>query len=118
MHALLHHLQSCWHQGPCQPARQQIDTKALPRPACLLNCPAAAAAAVQAELVLLTAALQDPLNVKFLLVSDSSLPLYPPQMLWAQLMAESTSRLDACTTRPDKIDLYRWGAGWGGQRQR
>jgi hypothetical protein len=74
----------------------------------LTDVAADTAAAAQAELVLLAAALQDPLNTKFLLVSDSSLPLYPPQLLWAQLMSEPVSRIDACQDRPDKTDFYRW----------
>lgn len=34
----------------------------------------------EAEALLLYAALADPLNTKFVLVSDSSIPLYPPQV--------------------------------------
>jgi hypothetical protein len=31
------------------------------------------------------------------------------QVVWAQMMSEQRSRLDACTTRRRYVDLYRWG---------
>ena len=63
----------------------------------------------QAELALLEAALvDDPLNAKFVLLSDSSVPLYPPQLAWAQLMAEPASRIDACPDRLGELNIYRW----------
>lgn len=45
---------------------------------------------------LVQAALEDPLNQRFLLTSDSDMPLYPAPALWLQLMHEHTSRVDAC----------------------
>ena len=45
---------------------------------------------------LLGAALRDPLNQKFILLSESGLPLYPPTTTYLQLMQEDKSRLDSC----------------------
>jgi hypothetical protein len=61
---------------------------------------------------LLEAALAEPLNVKLLLLSDSSVPLYPPQLVWAQLMSEPTSRIDACPDRLGELSIYRCACAW------
>ena len=45
---------------------------------------------------LLAAALEEPLNQKFILLSESGLPLYPPTTTYLQLMHEDKSRLDSC----------------------
>lgn len=45
---------------------------------------------------LLGAALKDVLNRKFILLSESGLPLYPPHTTYLQLMHEDKSRLDSC----------------------
>ncbi|KAL3131147.1 hypothetical protein ABBQ38_000452 [Trebouxia sp. C0009 RCD-2024] len=45
---------------------------------------------------LLQAALQDPLNQRFVLVSEDSIPLYPPATIYQQLMLEDKSRINAC----------------------
>ena len=45
---------------------------------------------------LLGAALREPLNQKFILLSESGLPLYPPTTTYLQLMQEDKSRLDSC----------------------
>lgn len=45
---------------------------------------------------LLAAALKEPLNQKFILLSESGLPLYPPTTTYLQLMHEDKSRLDSC----------------------
>ncbi|KAF6256320.1 core-2/I-branching enzyme-domain-containing protein [Scenedesmus sp. NREL 46B-D3] len=65
----------------------------------------------EAAVLLLRAALQDESNVHFVMVSDTSIPLYPPQVVWAQMMSEQRSRLDACMDEPDNLDIYRWSAG-------
>jgi hypothetical protein len=52
----------------------------------------------EAEALLLWAALADAHNARFALVSDSSIPLHAPHVIWAQLMHEQRSRLDACVT--------------------
>ena len=46
--------------------------------------------------MLLQAALQEPLNQRFVLVSESCIPLYPPTTIWQQLLSEDKSRIDAC----------------------
>lgn len=61
---------------------------------------------VQAELALLQAALEDPTNQRFLLVSDQSIPIYPPEVLYAELMAEGQSKVDACPS--GQVQDFRW----------
>ncbi len=51
---------------------------------------------IDATRALLLAALGRPENVRFALLSGDSVPLYPPVLTYAQLLAESTSRLRAC----------------------
>ncbi len=51
---------------------------------------------VEASRLLLRSALTDPLNQRFVLVSESCIPLYPPTTIWQQLLSEDKSRLDAC----------------------
>lgn len=51
---------------------------------------------VEASRLLLQAALQEPLNQRFILVSESCIPLYPPTTVWQQLLSEDKSRIDAC----------------------
>ena len=45
---------------------------------------------------LITAALKDPLNQKFMLLSESGIPLYPGEAMWVELMVEEKSRINAC----------------------
>ena len=45
---------------------------------------------------LLKAALADPHNQKFVLLSDSTLPLYPPTVTYHHLVHEDKSRVNAC----------------------
>lgn len=72
---------------------------------------------VVAERLLLQAALQDPSNSRFLLVSDSGIPLYDPLTFYQQLMHEDKSRVKAC--RNGYLSDYRWHpvmavrGGWG-----
>ncbi len=49
-----------------------------------------------AERRLLAAALSDPSNAWFVLVSDTTAPLYPPQLLWQQLAHETRSKMNTC----------------------
>ena len=51
---------------------------------------------VEAERALLRAALADPANQRFVLLSESCLPLHPAAVVYAQLMAEQRSRVNAC----------------------
>lgn len=41
-------------------------------------------------------ALQEPLNRKFILMSEAGIPLYPPTTLYHQLITEEKSRINAC----------------------
>jgi hypothetical protein len=61
----------------------------------------------QAELALLAAALADPLAARFVLLSDTSIPLRPPALLWAQALWEQRSRVDACRGTDTGMDLQR-----------
>ncbi|GAB4818184.1 hypothetical protein N2152v2_005230 [Parachlorella kessleri] len=51
---------------------------------------------MMAERRLLAAAVMDPANAWFVLLSETTLPLYPPQVLWQQLQHETRSRISAC----------------------
>jgi Core-2/I-Branching enzyme len=51
---------------------------------------------VDAERRLLRAALKDPANQRFMLLSEACLPLYPPHVVWAEAFAARLSRVHAC----------------------
>lgn len=51
---------------------------------------------VDAERALIAAALADLTNQRFVMLSESCLPLYPPHVVWLQLMWERQSRVNAC----------------------
>lgn len=53
---------------------------------------------VDATRALLRNALENPLNQKFILLSEAGIPLYPPGVMYHQLITESKSRLMACVT--------------------
>lgn len=55
---------------------------------------------------LLSAALKDPLNQRFVLVSESCIPLHSPAVMWSQLMADNRSRINACADSGQ--DLMTW----------
>ena len=57
---------------------------------------------VVAMRLLLRAALEDALNQRFVYLCEQSLPLYPPTLIWQQLMTESKSRVNACPTPTDE----------------
>lgn len=52
------------------------------------------------------AALGDPLNQRFVLLSEACLPIYPPHLLWLQLLAEDKARVNACAA-PTAADAER-----------
>lgn len=52
--------------------------------------------ALQVVRRMLRLALQEPLNQRFLLVSEACVPMYPPTVLYASLMADDKSRINAC----------------------
>lgn len=51
---------------------------------------------IAAEIKILQEALKDPRNQKFVLLSPSCIPVQPPEVVYAQLMHERKSRIDAC----------------------
>ena len=51
----------------------------------------------KAILLLLETALEEPLNQRFVLLSESDIPLYPPAVVWLQLTTEQKSRIHACS---------------------
>lgn len=61
---------------------------------------------VEATRHLLWEAYRDPLNTRFLLLSESDIPLYDPLTLWQQLQSESLSRLDTC--KHQETSPWRW----------
>ena len=61
---------------------------------------------VEATRHLLWEAFKDPLNTRFLLLSESDIPLYDPLTLWQQLQSETKSRLDTC--KHQETSPWRW----------
>ncbi|KAK9907312.1 hypothetical protein WJX75_001278 [Coccomyxa subellipsoidea] len=57
---------------------------------------------------LLHVALEDPLNQKFMLLSESGIPLYPAETLWVELMVEEKSRVNACELGTLNNMYHRW----------
>ena len=55
---------------------------------------------VQATRELMRAGLADPLNQKFVLLSEACLPLYPPAALYVQMLSEDRSRVNSCGPGP------------------
>lgn len=51
----------------------------------------------EAARLLIKQALRDASNHWFVLISETSVPLYSPAFFWQQLMQENLSRIDACT---------------------
>ncbi len=49
-------------------------------------------------------ALQEPRNARFLMASDSCVPLYPPAVMHAALLGDPRSRIAAC--RPTWEDNF------------
>jgi len=62
---------------------------------------------VEATRNLLLRAYRDPRNTRFILVSESDIPLYDPLTLYRQLMHETKSRVDT-TDFAHPLDTYRW----------
>jgi hypothetical protein len=46
--------------------------------------------------LLLAAAVADPANQRFQFLDETSIPLYPPHLVWAQFMHETKTRMSAC----------------------
>ncbi|PRW05935.1 beta-1,6-N-acetylglucosaminyltransferase enzyme [Chlorella sorokiniana] len=62
---------------------------------------------VEATRNLLWEAYRDPLNQRFVLVSESDIPLYDPLTLYQQLVAEDKSRINVCRNAAP-TDVRRW----------
>ena len=58
---------------------------------------------VDATKALLRAALLEPANAKMVLLSESCVPLYPPTVVYQQLISEPRSRVNAC---PSKVPSF------------
>ena len=48
---------------------------------------------------LLEVALREPLNQRFVVLSETSIPIYPPQVVYRQLLSETFSRINACDSK-------------------
>ncbi len=89
------------------------------RPCASLAVPAARRL-VEATRYLLHEAFRDPLNARFVLLSESDVPLYDPLTFYQQLMSDSTSRVLACPHKHMDGDwMWKWRmtvrvGGWGG----
>ena len=73
---------------------------------------------MEAEIVLLRAAMGDPRVQTFVLLSDDSIPLYPAVLTYMQLSLESKSRMNSCKDPSDPNDgnirmAYRWSPAMG-----
>ena len=53
------------------------------------------------------AALRSARNTRFVLLSESCTPLYPPHLLYLQLLADRQSRVNACRD-PGATTYERW----------
>lgn len=52
------------------------------------------------------AAFADPSNHWFVLLSETTIPLYPPTVMWRQLMREQRSRINTCGLQDDNEDRF------------
>lgn len=59
----------------------------------------------EATKLLLKAALEEPLNSRFVLLSETHVPLYPPGLVYLQLQTEQVSRMDGCHFWPLRIKV-------------
>ncbi|CAD7702190.1 unnamed protein product [Ostreobium quekettii] len=66
---------------------------------------------VQAQMNMLQEALKDPLNKKFVMLSDSTIPVHRPEIVYLQLIHEKKTRVGACPPKPGKegaLNPGRW----------
>ena len=61
---------------------------------------------LQAAIVLTQVALRVKANFKFMLMSETSIPIYPPSLVYLQLAMEITSRVNSCENGHQ--DVQRW----------
>ena len=70
---------------------------------------------INAERLLLKAALLDSeFNERFLLLSESCVPLYSPSVIWTSMMKEPRSRINACAdnSKEDKLRRMTHRRAW------
>ena len=65
----------------------------------------------QATRALLREALKDPLNKRFVLLSETCNPLLPAATVYTQLMAEPKSRINACAMSDKSRNVERCAPG-------
>lgn len=65
---------------------------------------------------LLEAAVLDQRNAWFVLIGDSTVPLYHPTVLWQQLMHEGASRVDACPHKASYLQRKRYTPAFASDR--
>ena len=65
----------------------------------------------QATRALLREALKDPLNKRFVLLSETCNPLLPAATVYTQLMAEPKSRINACAMSDKSRNVERCALG-------
>eukprot|EP00210_Caulerpa_lentillifera_P003233 g3087.t2 len=63
---------------------------------------------VAATIQLLRVALRNPLNKKFILLSESCIPIRPPEVIHAQLITEKRSRVHACQLKSLRAQRWDW----------
>lgn len=62
---------------------------------------------VVAMRLLLRAALADLLNERFMYACEHTIPLYPPSVVYQQLMGERRSRVNACPEKEKTNDVSK-----------
>eukprot|EP00884_Botryococcus_braunii_P000016 jgi/Botrbrau1/10014/Bobra.0012s0101.1 len=68
---------------------------------------------MEAVRLMVRAALAEPLNQRFVLLSETCLPLYPATVIYQQLMHEDRSRIDACAgNTSETVQLESHGGRW------
>ena len=69
----------------------------------------------QATRALLREALKDPLNKRFVLLSETCAPLLPAATVYTQLMAETKSRINSCamSDKSRNVERCAWRAAGG-----
>merc|ERR1712130_1005904 len=61
---------------------------------------------MDATRILIREALETHANKKFVILSESGIPLYPAAMIYAQLISEQKSRVNACTDQG--VQTWKW----------
>ena len=115
-----------WDGRGASEGRQQLAIHAYPP-----STPPSSCSLVEATRNLLWEAFKDPQNTRFVLMSESDIPLYHPLTFYQQLMAEERSRVNSCPgghTMPwrwswrmgtDALKVWHWrkSAQWFAMRR-